>query len=451
MLKQMTIRNLYNFKNELTFDFINDGSQGLNMQYGPDYISNFTLIYGKNNVGKSNLLKLMDEVKDFVLLNLNKLKPYWPKQTSPTSLFEVIIENKYNEIRYGFEINLETKIIFDEWLYYKKPLDHRETQVFSRLGSSFSPIFDKNDLETLSNVKSTVLYLNYFNNLNHKQAVISTVIDFFKSITLIKCDRLSRELANEDLANLLKLSNHSKSIKLLNAFLSAADVDISKVEVIKLSKNEKDLLKTLKKIARSQQSPNEKKASTLLAIEENKEAVANILGKKLLNFQYQNFDKNLSLGFIHKSKAHFEYADLSSGTKKILSIALFAIDSIKSDKILLFDEIENNLHIELIHLTLSFIKSIVNYSPELQIIISTHRDELLDYSFISNENKLFLKIDPVNLNLSVDYLSQYKLKEYHLASKRYALNAFNTSPNTSKEYQLNMLLDSLFTSGDNDE
>lgn len=444
MLKQVTINNIYNFKNELTLDFINDGSQGLNKQYGEDFISNFSLIYGKNNVGKSNLFKLISEVKEYVLDGQVKFKPYSPQQSFFTSLFEVIIENIDGEIRYGFEVNLETLVIYDEWLYNRKNKDKSENLLYSRLEKYFDPIFTESEVKTMSSLKSNLLYLTYFNNVNHKYKIINQVTRFFKQITLVKCDHLSRDLSKNDLKKLVKVSKDKNLIKVLNVFLEAADVDIIKLEVQRLNKSEEEILKSIKQIENCEISAVEKNHKLLQLIDENKKIVAQILSKSVLNNTFDAIDKNLLVSFKHKSKAQFEYAHLSSGTKKILSIVLSLIDSIKSDKILFFDEIENNLHIELIHLTLSFMRSVVSLSPNLQIFISTHRDEMLDYSFISSENKIFLKIDPNNFNITVEYLSQYKLKDYHLASKRYALDAFNTNPNTSKEYKLNMLLESLF-------
>lgn len=61
MLKQIIIRNLYNFKDEIILDFTTSNELVAAHQFNKDIISNFALIYGKNNIGKSNLLRAVKE------------------------------------------------------------------------------------------------------------------------------------------------------------------------------------------------------------------------------------------------------------------------------------------------------------------------------------------------------------------------------------------------------
>ena len=172
-------------------------------------------------------------------------------------------------------------------------------------------------------------------------------------------------------------------------------------------------------------------------VKENLPLLPTLLRKNLMGkvVDEENM-KPISMEFIHRSGASYKLEDLSTGTKQIISILIRVIENIGKRSVMIFDEIETGLHSDLLDLLLSFFTDLVRTCSEQQYIITTHREELLDYEFISNENKVFLKFSEDNKDLEVHYLSEYRLRDYQLPSKRYKLNAFQTNPNTSKEYNL---------------
>ncbi len=144
------------------------------------------------------------------------------------------------------------------------------------------------------------------------------------------------------------------------------------------------------------------------------------------------------IDYIHRSGASFPYALLSSGTKQLLLVVIEILDCMHVGGVGIYDEIETGLHFDLVDLILNIIKVVIEKEPKVQFVISTHREALLDYDFISNENKAFMKLE--NDTITIDYLSNYHLNPDHLPSKRYQLNAFETNPNTAGLYEAIMAI-----------
>lgn len=350
MLKDLCVKNLYNFKNEVHIDFTVSKNDSLNHKYINDNVSNFSLIYGKNNVGKSNLFKIMMEIKDLVLNNGFKLDYYRPSGESLRSLFEIVLEDDSGEYIYGLKLNVLDKLIVEEYLIH-------------------------NNIDIFNSRNSKEIKLN-----KYQEAKIIT--DFFSNLTYIKSDS-SEELIIENIKSL-----SDEKFEILNTLVKVSDLDI------KMISKEKNRISFLK-------------------------------------------DENTS----------FVYKDISSGTKRVLSIGASILRFIENKSLFLIDELDSGLHLDLINVLVNFLKYAINYNNNLQIITIIHREDLLDYHFISDESKIFLSLQDDN-SIDVSYLSQYILSEEHKPSNRYKLDAFQVNPNTSSEYELFIKLADL---GNNNE
>ena len=97
------------------------------------------------------------------------------------------------------------------------------------------------------------------------------------------------------------------------------------------------------------------------------------------------------------------------------------------------------------------LKLTLNLTPQNQFLITTHREEILDLDYIPNDNKILLKYDKKQKSPYLEYISQYKIREYQRLSDRYRLDAFDSNPNTAYEYRLfNILKDMAEKERDNE-
>lgn len=436
MIKQITVGNLYNFRNEVTVDFTVNKNQGLFHSYNKENISNLSLMYGKNNVGKSNFFKILKQSIDFISNNNMNLEPYKPTGINENSLFEIIIENPNNEIRYGFEINIDAAKIVDEWMYAKRDGSTRETEIFGRKELKFNNIFGGADKKVLEQVKDTVLYLNHLSSLSNQNSLIAELLSALNGVRFVTC--LGSGDQHEISPGILALHKNKAYKEVLRTFLKSADLDIVDIETTELTYEEQAVIDELNNIFLSNDPQSVKNEKSRELFESKAELIPSLINRNLIGrVNNEGETDSVSYEYVHRNGARFIDTDLSTGTRQIISIVLMLIDAIGTDSVLIFDEIEAGLHIELIDLIMNLFKTLILDSSQLQLIITTHQESLLDYDFISKESKVFLKLSEDKDEIEVDYLSDYTSREYEVPSKRYKLNAFGTNPNTSSEYELN--------------
>ena len=369
MIQQVTLENLYNFKHEVVFDFTNSGNDGgLYYAYPHANVSNLSILYGKNNVGKSNFLRVLNEVKAFVLDNVCHLSAYIPSEVDRPSRFEIVMQVDDYEIYYGFILDLNEKRILDE---YMESIDETGTSVllFSR-----SEKIRHTSLQAYA-FSDDVLYLHTLSKVDVCDVVGCALVQFDKIMSHSFAEKSDADLSEK----LAYYKNETHYLEIINAILRAADLEIVEINIA---------------------------------------------------------DQNIH--YVHRSGASFPYALLSSGTKQLLLVVIEILDCMHVGGVGIYDEIETGLHFDLVDLILNIIKVVIEKEPKVQFVISTHREALLDYDFISNENKAFMKLE--NDTITVDYLSNYHLNPDHLPSKRYQLNAFETNPNTAGLYEAIMLI-----------
>lgn len=434
MIKQITVKNLYNFRDETSIDFVNTGEEPtLQTRFQNDYISNFSLVYGKNNIGKTNFFKIIKEAIDYIIQGDFLLEANHPIKKEESSLFEIVLGTKQEEIRYGFEILISENTIIDEWMYHQ---NGKESCVFIRSDLKETMALSNHDRKLLSNLKSDANFVHTLQSFNHEYTVIDNFIDAIKKIQIIDCVDAHNE--QDLIQNILTFAENKKSMRLLNTFLNVADLDIKEVKYNMLSKEEKLILKDLASIEASDISEKDKETQYVKLLHQHIDKIPSLINKDV----FKSKEDFKDLIFKHKSGAEFKFNEISSGSKQLISIILPMIEGIKEDSVMLFDEIELGLHADLVHLVMHFFKDIAKLVPTIQFIISTHRAELLDYDFISNQNIILFKVDETKQPI-IEYLSQYKQNPEHVLSQRYQLDAYGTNPDTSSEYRLLEHLDDI--------
>lgn len=430
MLKEIRIENLYNFKEEILLDFTTTESDGkLVNEIMKDNVSQISLIYGKNNVGKSNSLRILHEVKELVINDKWSLNRYKPNADNKISTIELIFGNKSNEIRYGFEIDCDKEIIIDEWMFAKVNKSTRESRIFERSESYYSHLLSSANKQSVMKVNNKTLIMHVLGKIDSDSKIINQSTSFFKSILFIECNRHTDELPGPLLDKIMSIRDDLSRINLLNAFLKTADLDIKEIKLGAIGDEEAEIIENIRLIHTLDVSEEEKNSKLNEIMLKNSNFFMNVVQKNIISMGNSgNPNEVYSLEFINKSGASFFFEELSSGTKQLINIILTIIVSMGKEKVILFDEIENGLHNDLLELILYFMENISKKYPELQFIVTTHNESLLDLESVSNQNKIFMI---KNQNIEIYYLSEFKQREYHVSSKRYRLNAFQTNPNTT--------------------
>lgn len=444
MIKEIRIENLYNFKEEILLDFTTTESEGkLVNEIMKENVSQISLIYGKNNVGKSNSLRILQEIKELVLNDKWYLERYKPNDKNKLSTVELIFGNETNEIRYGFEINCDKEEITDEWMFAKVNKSTRESRIFERSESYFSHLLSSASRQSATKINNKTLIMHILSKIDSNSELINQSKNFFKSVLFVECNKYTEELPGPLLEKIMQIRNDSNRINLLNAFLQTADLDIKEVKLGVIGDEEAEFLEKMRLIYESDEEKEEKNKRLNEIMSEHSNSLMNVVQKNIIGMvNSENLNEMYSLEFINQSGASFFFAELSSGTKQLINIVLTIITSIGKEKIILFDEIENGLHNDLLELILYFMENISRKYSGLQFIITTHNEQLLDLESVSKQNKIFMI---KNKNIEIFYLSEYKQRDYHMSSKRYRLNAYQTNPNTTNRAVLLEYIDDIDT------
>ncbi len=163
MIKQIKFKNIYSFKEEAIIDFrkkdkLRESEEYVYSDGKNDYLK-FLITYGKNNVGKTNLLKVIQSFYSFIRGNssinfkpLNVIYNDWSFFTSKNEPieYEIILTNNINnnfyEYRYGFSFNNDE--ILTEYLFVRTN------------GKQENKIFEKNP-ENKNNIEQIISKNNF--------------------------------------------------------------------------------------------------------------------------------------------------------------------------------------------------------------------------------------------------------------------------------------------------
>lgn len=128
------------------------------------------------------------------------------------------------------------------------------------------------------------------------------------------------------------------------------------------------------------------------------ESIIKIVDPKIDSIKMKPDNDEEELIYLLKTGGYITRENLSTGTKRFLNLILNAIDVINKKGVLLIDEIEENLHKELIFFVLRlFIQLDKNAT---QIIFTTNLPEIFDC--LNEENKKLFKQDAIYLLNNID-------------------------------------------------
>ena len=142
------------------------------------------------------------------------------------------------------------------------------------------------------------------------------------------------------------------------------------------------------------------------------EQIIKIVDPKINSIQMKPDSDEDELIYELKTGGNITRKNLSTGTKRFLSLIFNAMNVIKCKGVLLIDEIEENMHKELIFLILRLFVQLDNNST--QIIFSTNLPEIFD-CINEHEQKLFKQdsiylLNNINGNVEAFRMSEIKIK-----------------------------------------
>lgn len=353
----------------------------------------FTVVIGKNSIGKSRLLGsiIRENLSEDLLINKKVI---------------AITNTSYNK----FPKNREN------FINYTKLLPFPTNESIGGYGIGSNSYFD-NIIED---------FLNYQKSKELKTKFKSNIYMDVKKLTpklLLKIKENSKFTYNKlaQVLNFLKLDN-SLIIRLVvrkNILEKIKNLDEDNTEIIRKLEEINSLEISLEKLAYLD--------STIIDL---------ILLKVIDIFRIYLHDK--------KSDKKIDYRDLSSGQLAILSMGLALICELENNALICIDEPEVNLHPQWQEEIINLIESISKSYQNCQFLIATHSPQVVsnltcDNSFILNLNTNELRNTKEIMNRSADFqLSEVfsspgNNNEYLLRKILIILNKLNTDTTLNED------------------
>ena len=379
MIIDFTVKNYLSIKDTVTLSFLattiknTEDLKIISLEEGKYNLYSFSSIYGANASGKSNIIKALSDLTNFILfshrLDLDQSIPaYNPYRLDKEYLslpthFE--IEFCVNKIRYLYSIEFLKKEILKEELYFyperkKATLFIRNKNEEIKYGSYFTG--DKKNLETFLLPNRLLLSVV----ANSKNDVLNTVFRFFRdNINIhVRMDSSHKPVHSTTL-QLRKNPNDFKNV--LSMFLNAADLNIKDVKLIE----DKDIFD---KIRIPDDIPEEVK----------KRIIDDVRYKPFLGHPIYDHGK------ITEEVTFFDLEqEESTGTIKMYDIAGEVISALKNGNVLIIDEFNSGLHPLLNKFIVElFINPKINKN-NAQLLISTHDTCVLDLKILKREQIWF--------------------------------------------------------------
>lgn len=382
MIREFRVKNYLSIKDSQCLSFVTRSKDpSMTVGYGKERLSKLAILYGPNASGKSNMLFALENVFDLLYKPCQRQedKVKTRKPFALTSQLPTTMEVSFyaNGIRYDYEINYTLDVILNESLVYYP--NGYKTGIYNRqfVGEGLPSRITFGQGLRLSAKEKGTLVDNTLNNhtvlstlgkLNRmaQPEIMSALYDWIGShVHQVEGDE--QELSMVEY--LKKVREDQDSYSFFKQMLDKADVNILDYEVREHTRQVSSEIR--KRIENDPFIPEQVKSQML------SEKVEDIV-------------------FSHNSEAgRFEVslADQSAGTLSFLAELKILYRLINGSHVYLLDEIEQNLHYELLLFYLSFF--LIN-SEQSQLIFTSQELQLLSEDFIDANRQAvwFIEKDP---------------------------------------------------------
>jgi len=385
MLIEFNVRNFLSFRSKATLSLVKAKSGELEESntFKPTSPSTprllrSSVIYGKNAAGKSNFIKAIKLMQQFILNSAREsqagdplsITPFLLDESSNSKPSEYEISFIASGIRYQYGFSANSQRFLEEWLYaFPKGRPQRwiertydeNTQSY-KWGTMDKLIGHKQVWQEAT--RSNALFLSTAIQLNNQQ--LKPVFDWLSESLHIGNQNKIRILPSWDIENSIKACENEASKKRITDFLKAADVDIDSIE-LERNKNGIHYSRIYSKSDGIQRKSETKELETI----------------RVKTFHTLMSGKNIP----------FYLEDESDGTQKIFALSGLWLHILEYGHVLVIDELHDNLH----PLMLKFLVELFHNSDtnpnNAQLIFTTHETSILNKDVFRRDQVWFCDKD----------------------------------------------------------
>lgn len=383
MLIEYKVKNFTSFKDEIVLSMVADNNRELSdtnlFQYDNMTLLKSVAIFGANAGGKSNLIKSFSFFIDIFLpftdthkmiANLPYFKLDTESQNKPVS-FEISFFLNGKRHRYGIEI--DSKGIYSEWLYFVPKRQEacyfeRERNEIVRTGTYFE---DKKALDYIRpDAARPFLYTlaqDSIKEFSWAKEIISYLILYIKPIDFP--DMIFKSMIEEEILKGSESKILSKEEVL--SFLKDADIGIAGISVIKKKTDEDKFIRQFIEL-----------------MNQKGESVENVETNDLETFMHHfKYDEQYNV----VDEVKFPLNEESRGTAKLYNLLYPVFFVLKGGGLLLVDEIESSLHPLLCEKIIRLFNNSKTNPYNAQLIFTTHNTLLMNPKLLRRDQIYFIE------------------------------------------------------------
>lgn len=381
MIKNFSIKNYKNFKEEISIDFSNVGGYQFNSDCIYEGLISKMLIYGRNASGKTNLGTALLDIKNLLVSNTRLL-------TRNDSFLNADTTDDYVSFKYVFQFEK------DEVVYFYKKADtsdliYEEFKINNELIFWFDFIKNEHNVDNLSKIKAeTAVIDRYLQNSADEED-----FDSPKSLSFLRW--LFNNLTFESDSILDKLFRFVSDMSMTSS--ASTDQPVLRRNIGRYY----ELLKENNQVEVFEEFLNEMGIKCKLVLEELP-------------------DNKYELYFKHKKLVPF-YSNASSGTRIAfnLFVRYFLMVSKRKPSMIFLDEFDAFYHYEMSRKVVEFFKKTF---PDTQVVFTTHNTNLMS-NRLMRPDCLFILSEQGTLT-PLCKATKRELREGHNLEKMYISGEF---------------------------
>lgn len=417
MIVRFKVKNFRSLRDEVCLDFRATESDAYREYYVQEYpelnlnLLKMTMIYGKNASGKTNILRAIEFLRNFILnKSADKDKPTgitpFELDKDKDTYFE--IEYVYEDMVYRYELCLNSRMVVSERLshclgekfesiFYRESVGYNKeiTYCFDWSGSEANESLIGN-LELTIPTQSILTRLKEYHYSGPMQQAYNWFKDIMAPIVMPQTDLLKWNVENF-LSSTDKNNFKDFYVKQLqNADFIVSDIEVERKEV---------------------------------PFDEHPDAkILKILAKEMerdLPKQLQSMDI-----FLHHTVSDGNYklniSDQSEGTIRFLELCGFLCWVQREKKTVCIDEIERSMHEDLIK---HFLATYLNSAKESQLIFTSQNISILNMIDLIRHDAIWITDRKNNGGTELFRITDYDIDESQYIGDMYRLGLIGGSPN----------------------
>ncbi|MCI5161061.1 MAG: ATP-binding protein [Candidatus Electrothrix sp. AX5] len=415
MLIEFNVKNYRSFRESQTLSMAAGATKDLQEENtfdasvkGLPRLLRSSVIYGANGAGKSNLIKALAFMQEFVSSSSNQSqagkpiarKPFLlhPDGATEASEFEVFFLQEGVRYQYGFSVTRER--VTQEWLFAYP--SSRAQRWFERSYNPeteedewyFGAKFSGQKKTWQENTRSNALFLSTAVQLNSEQ--LKPVFAWFQKLVVIKHgQQLGMGFTAESCENKEECAGILKLLQGAGITLDGIEVKDSTVDQLKFPSGMSDDVR--------------------------KAILKDLQGKPVKSIFFQHNVERTGASYL------LPLEEESDGTQKLFSYAAPWLDVLQNGLVLVIDELDNSFHPHLVRFLLSLIHDSASNKQNGQLIFSTHDTSILDAKILRRDQIWFMEKDEEQAT-QLYPLSDFHPRKKEALEKGYLQGRFSALP-----------------------